>query len=266
MNELSDRQAEEDDFTVLWSKKFTEGQLREARERLPFNVVARTVEQQLAGIGMTTRGLLRYDATTGLTQTRFTLLTQSGEKGMDITISEDVSGIAGWGYYHQQTPQRRDAWIRVGNTVKRLVDYHIDNRAAEALIAEHGRDAFEDTDFEFVFDGQALGKYITSVIGYNADKFRQQVQSLVNAYKVTTATTLPQLRRRRPGRHADPENDAAYRMIQDGGGTEEAADIAYVWWCRERNITNPTQKDRDNFHVSMTRAAERAQRANLPTE
>jgi len=266
MNELSDRQAEEDDFTVLWSKKFTEGQLREARERLPFNVVARTVEQQLAGIGLTTRGLLRYDAITGLTQTRFTLLTQSGEKGIDITISEDVSGIAGWGYYHQQTPQRRDAWIRVGNTVKRLVDYHIDNRAAEALIAEHGRDAFEDTDFEFVFEGQALGKYITSAIGYNADKFRQQVQDLMNAYKVTTATNISRPGRKKPGRPVDAENDTAYKLIVEGGNTEEAANKAFEEWYRAKGIKNPNQKDRDNFNISMTRAAERAQRANLPTE
>jgi len=80
------------------------------------------------------------------------------------------------------------------------------------------------------------------------------------------ATTLPQLSKNPPGRPADSENDAAYRMIEDGGDTEEAANRAYKWWCASKNIANPTQRDRDNFKVSMKRAAERAARRSLRTE
>ncbi len=72
--------------------------------------------------------------------------------------------------------------------------------------------------------------------------------------------------RNRPGRHVDPENKTAYSLIVEGGNTEEAADKAFEYWYRAKGIKRPTQKDRDNFNISMKRAEERARRPNLPTE
>jgi hypothetical protein len=255
-----------DDFVVLWKKRFTEEQLWESKQRLPYNITAQVVEDQLADIERKTNGLLKYSFTEGLTQTRFVLTTKDGAKGIDITIKQEVSGVAGWGYYNQLTRQQRDAWLLVGKTVQRLIDTDLDKRAAEQLILEQGRDAFEDTDLTVSVGDKPLEEYVVNVVGWRPDKFRQSVQDLVNTYSVTAAPNVPKPSRKPPGRHVDAENETAYRVIVEGGNTEEAADKAFDEWYRAKGIKDPTQKDRDNFNISMTRAAERAQRSNPPPE
>ena len=194
MDEPRERQVEDDDaFIVVWRRIFTKEQLREARKRLPFDVTARAMENGLARVELKMGGFLQHDASKGLTQTRFTLQTQSGDKGMDFTIAEDVSGMFGWGYYQQPTTQRRDAWIRVGSMIIGLINHGLDTCAAEALIAQYGQDAFEEnTDFDsidFIFDGQPIGKHLLNFVAYNDKEYGQRVQDLVNAYSVTTVTT-----------------------------------------------------------------------------
>lgn len=191
-----------DDFIVHWKKQFTKEQLWDSRQRLPFNVTASAVEEELAAIERETNGLLRYSFTEGLTQTRFVLATQGGAKGIDITIKEGVSGVAGWAYYSQVTSQLLDAWFKVGKTVKRLLDCQLDKCAAEQLVYEQGLDAFEDTELAVSFAGESL-EGILSVMGWNTGKFRQAVHDLVNVYNVTTAPRPPKPGRKRPGRRAD---------------------------------------------------------------
>jgi len=79
--------------------------------------------------------------------------------------------------------------------------------------------------------------------------------------------TYPALPSRRPaGRKPDLENNIAYSLIVEGGNTEESVDRAFEYWYTAKSIKNPTQGDRNNFNLSMKRAAERAGRQSLRTD
>lgn len=189
MDELSKLQMEghgedDDDFTVLWKKVFAEGQLQDARQRLTFSVTLQALEDVLTSIQVATGGQLAYSADVGFSRTRFTLETSTGEKGIDVMITDGMPGVTGWAYYQCPTFQQREAWRMLGNKwIKRLIDCKLDVRAAELLISEQGRDAFADTDLTLSLDGQRLDDYILNIVVRNDEKFRQAVQEVLNAHR-----------------------------------------------------------------------------------
>lgn len=260
MNEMSGRQIEgaDDDFTVLWKKVFTEEQLRDARNRLPFTVTLQALEDVLTSLHVDTGGQLSFSADVGFSRTRFTLETSTGRKGIDITIADGIPGVKGWAYYHCPTFQQREAWRTLGNKwIKRLIDNELDNKAAELLIHEQGRDAFEDTELTFSMDGQQLEHFILNIVGRNAERFRQAVDAVVNAYSAITnvsngaaaeITSAP-ISDRRGGRPRDPDNEWAYQQVREEG--RQPNDVYPEWLKRIGDKAKILDDPRDSFNKAI---------------
>ena len=70
-----------------------------------------------------------------------------------------------------------------------LINRKLDTRAAEALIAQYGQDAFKDTGIDLFCEGQPLG--IPNMVFYKDNEFGQMVQDLVNAYQGTIVEVMP---------------------------------------------------------------------------
>lgn len=221
----------DDNFVVHWKKQFTKEQLDERRQRIPFSITAQTVLDTLADIQRQTSDQLRYSIGEEKPFARlvYTLTVQS-IKGLDIALANDVSGVAGWAYYHHSSFAQREAWRNLGQIVKRLIDLSLDTRAAELLIGEQGRDAFKDTDLSLSIDGQPIGDYVLRVLAWNPEILRQAVQEVIDAQNPITTTIVAPVNDNRADIEGWKEHISLdYRLIidrwRDGYTAKEISEV-----------------------------------------
>lgn len=172
------------DGVLLWTKKFPDGQLFQARRTMPFDMAIQTVEGVLAQIERETNGQLQCQPTKGLSQVRFTLATESGKKGLDIVVGNSTPGLLGWGYYTFPSPKELRLWTDIGNGVWKALDREMDKAAGLLLIDQQGWDAFEDTELglRVEVDGQYIEVPILSVAVTPPSRVAQAVENLLDYY------------------------------------------------------------------------------------